>query len=169
MITITEASTADDQESLRKLLREYGEWAFGLSEIATVAPTYAGWEDELANLPGPYSRPGGRLLLARVDGAPAGCVALKPHADDEAELKRLYVRPAFRAMKIGRRLVTTLLDEARALGYRRVVLDSHRSMTSAHAIYRAAGFRDVDPPPGFPPEVSPHVVFMALELPALSR
>jgi len=166
VITIAEASTEEDYRDLRGLLREYSAWAFSLSEIATVAPTYAGFEDELATLPGAYSRPRGRLLIARVEGAPAGCVALKPHAAEEAELKRLYVKPEFRAMKIGRRLVTTLLDEARAIGYARVVLDSHRLMTSAHAIYRAAGFRDVDPPPDFPPQVRPHVVFMELNLAA---
>ena len=169
VVTIAEASTVADYDDLRALLREYGDWAFGLSEISAVAPTYAGFEDELANLPGVYSRPRGRLLIARVDAAPAGCVALKPHTGDEAELKRLYVRPHFRAMKIGRRLVTTLLDEARALDYRRVVLDSHRMMTSAHAIYRAAGFLEVDAPPGFSADLKPHVVFMQLELPTLSR
>lgn len=134
MISIGEATTEDDFDALRTLLQEYAAWASELTAGTSITPTDAAFKEELATLPGPYARPDGRLLIARVDREAAGCLALKRHGAAEAELKRLYVVPARRGMKIGRRLVTTILDEARAAGYRRVVLDSHVNLTSAHVI-----------------------------------
>ena len=125
-------------------------------------PTFDGFEEELATLPGIYAPPTGRLLLAAVDGRPAGCVALKGHDGGTGELKRLYVRPTFRGQAIGQRLVRALIAEARAAGYRRLVLDSHISMTRAHEIYLAAGFRKVATPADFPETLKPIVVFMEL-------
>ena len=94
----------------------------------------------------------------------AGCIALKPHDATTAELKRLYVRPAARGRDLGRLLVTTLLDEARAVGYRRLVLDSHHTMRRAHAIYEAAGFSYVPEPDDFPEHLRGVAVFMELDL-----
>jgi GNAT superfamily N-acetyltransferase len=106
----------------------------------------------------------GRLLLATFDEQPAGCVALKQVTDQIGELKRMYVSPNFRGKRIGWHLGKDLLDEARAVGYRWIVLDSHMSMTHAHKIYEELGFKRVAAPPMFPQELIPVVVFMECEL-----
>jgi GNAT superfamily N-acetyltransferase len=103
-------------------------------------------------------------LLATVDGEAAGCVALKSDDPVVGELKRMFVHPVFRGQRIGERLVGALFTQARAYGYKRVVLNSHRSMTKAHEIYRKLGFRIVDAPPDFSEERRQVVVFMARSL-----
>jgi len=150
--------------AVRELLREYLTWTLTLDENALRAPTFAGVYAELASLPGIFSPPDGRLLLARSDDVAAGCVALRPHHTTTGELKRLYVRPAFRGARIGQQLVERLVGEAREIGYRRLVLDSHVSMRSAHAIYESVGFRVVPTPDTFPEVLKPVVVFMECEL-----
>lgn len=164
MLAISQVGTPSEIRDVQEMLREYTAWAFTLTAESDRAPTFQGLEEELATLPGIYAPPVGRLLLAVDDGRPAGCIALKGHDAETAELKRLYVRPAFRGKELGRRLVETLVEEARVSGYRRVILDSHISMTKAHAIYLAAGFRNVGPPPDFPEMLLPIVVFMELDL-----
>lgn len=164
MLTIAQASTPEDVKEIQALLREYTTWAFTLTAHSDQAPTFQGLEEELATLPGIYSPPTGRLLLARRDGSAAGCIALKGHDATTGVLKRLYVRPGFRGEMIGRQLVTALIAEARQIGYQRLILDSHKSMTAAHAIYEAAGFRRVGAPSDFPEALKSVVVFMEMEL-----
>jgi putative acetyltransferase len=164
MLTIRQVETPDEIASVRALIREYTTWAFTLETEAVEAPTFADMEQELASLPGIYSPPSGRLLLATWDGEAAGCIALKPHHGTTGELKRLYVQPSARGHDIGRHLVERLVAEARASGYRRLVLDSYHTMTRAHALYRAVGFRDVAAPDDFPREFVPVVVFMEADL-----
>jgi GNAT superfamily N-acetyltransferase len=142
------------------------DWTKTLGFDTREAPTFDRFEEEVATLPGIYSPPEGRLLIARCDGRPAGCVALRSHDPATCELKRLYVRPEFRGRRIGRLLTERLLDEARETGYTRMVLDSLRSMVAAHQIYRALGFRTVDPPADFPEFMKPMVVFMECDLDA---
>lgn len=165
MTAIAQVTTPSQVRDVQELLREYTAWAFTLAAANEHAPTFQGLERELATLPGIYAPPTGCLLLAMEDDRPAGCVALKGHDAATAELKRLYVRPAFRGRNIGGQLVAALIGEARAMDYRRVILDSHLSMTNAHVLYRAAGFETVDAPEDFPEELKPVVVFMALAIP----
>lgn len=161
MLIISQVITMPQIESVQELLREYTSWAFAaFGDNSKEAPTFQGLERELASLPGIYAPPAGRLLLAAHKGEPAGCIALKRHDSATAEIKRLYVRPALRGLNIGRQLVSALVEEARQCGYERLVLDSHISMTSAHQIYRAAGFRMVPAPAHFPDALKPIVVFM---------
>ena len=104
---------------------------------------------ELADLPGDYSSPRGSLLLAWVDGELAGCCALRqidsvdyPNA---AEMRRLYVRKAFRRFGLGRQLAEAVLDAARAAGYHSVLLDTLDDMESARALYTELGFEEILP------------------------
>jgi len=164
MLTILQVTTPVEIQAMQALLYEYTAWAFTLAADNDKAPTFHGLERELATLPGIYTPPSGRLLLALQDDQPAGCIALKGHDAITAELKRLYVRPRFRGAAIGQQLVDRLIAEARRSGYRRLVLDSHMSMTNAHAIYEAAGFHRVSAPPDFPEALRPIVVFMEMDI-----
>jgi putative acetyltransferase len=100
---------------------------------------------ELETLPGSYAPPLGRLLLGFEDGAPAGCVALRPLDPGIAEMKRLYVRPAFRGGGWGRILAERIIAEALEAGYARMRLDTLPSMAGARALYRSLGFREIPP------------------------
>lgn len=163
-VEIVQAESPTDIGAAQELMREYISWAFTLAGDATSAPTFQGIEDELKALPGIYVPPAGRLLLAKVDGAVAGCVCLKGHDAVTSEVKRLYVRPDMRGHDLGARLIESLVEEARRAGYRRIVLDSHVSMTKAHAIYEASGFRRVAVPQEFPEHLKDLAIFMELDL-----
>jgi ribosomal protein S18 acetylase RimI-like enzyme len=166
MLTISQVNSEDQIVAVRELIHEYTAWVFTLAADSNKAPTFEGLDEELATLPGVYKPPAGCLLLAMLDGQPAGCVSLKGHDSTTSELKRLYVRPTFRGQKIGQRLVKMLVEEARQSGYHRIVLDSHISMKKAHAIYHEVGFRIVSTPDDFPENLKPIVVFMDCDLTA---
>ena len=134
--------TPEDLQITREIFREY---AHGLG----VDLSFEGFEQELASLPADYAAPRGALFLARVDGAVAGCVALRPleasDYPDAAEMKRLYVRPAFRGLGLGRQLAEAALDAARQAGYATVLLDTLDDMESARALYEDLGFEAIEP------------------------
>jgi putative acetyltransferase len=136
------ATTPEQIEQVRVLFSEY-------RAQLPVEYCFRSFDDEVAGLPGDYSPPRGLLLLATVVGQPVGCIGLRPFPHEgTCEMKRLYVRPAFRGGKLGRELGERLLDEARRLGYSSMRLDSYGSlMQAAVGLYRKLGFREVGPEP----------------------
>lgn len=135
---IIPVESAEDLASVRMLLEEY--WnSFGFT------PCFQNFSDEVAGLPGAYVPPGGRLVLAVVDGEPAGCIALRRLDDHRAEVKRLYVRPAFRGIGLGRALLERMMAEARAAGYSEMVGDTMPVMHEALALYDRMGFERREP------------------------
>lgn len=141
-VTILNAPGAEHLPALRELFEEY---AANLS----IDLCFQNFQQELAELPGEYARPRGAWLLAYVDGAPAGCCALRPldNADyaNAAEMKRLFVRKAFRGFGLGRQLADAALDAAREGGYASVLLDTLDDMESARALYADLGFCEIPP------------------------
>jgi len=135
---IVDGSTADRLPLVRTLFEEYAaSLEFGLE--------FQEFERELSELPWEYAPPEGRLLLA-VDGDDvAGCVALRKLEGDVCEMKRLYVRPAFRRSGAGRVLDEAVIAEARRAGYERMRLDTVPSMEAARALYRSLGFVEIEP------------------------
>jgi putative acetyltransferase len=141
-IDVLAAETAEQIEDARGIFREY---ATGLG----VDLCFQGFEAELSSLPGEYAPPGGALLLAYVDGALAGCGAVRPLPDvdyaNACEMKRLYVRPAFRRFGLGRLLAQRLMDRATEAGYSALLLDTLDDMESARGLYRTLGFEEIPP------------------------
>ncbi len=164
MLTIAQLSGPDDIIAARDLVTELTTWAFSLGSDHQEAPAFADLETELATLPGPYAPPKGCFLLARMGGKPVGCVAFADLGDGIVELKRMYVLPDQRGNGIGAKLVDALITQARSINARRITLDSYYTMTGAHRIYRAAGFRDIPAPAAFPEQFKGRVVFMEMDL-----
>lgn len=132
------AATGADLDAIHRLLREYAAWL-------NVDLSFQGFEEELAALPGEYAPPSGRLLVAEeADAEIAGCAALRRIDDEICEMKRLYVPERFRGSGLGRRLAEAILEEARAIGYRRMRLDTLPQMGSAHRLYESMGFREIE-------------------------
>ena len=137
-VVVSAVSSSDELAGVRALFVEYAaSIGFSLS--------FQGFDRELGELPGRYAPPTGRLLLCRVDGAVAGCVAMRKLADGLCEMKRLFVRPAFHGTGCGRRLATAIIDEARRAGYEAMRLDTVPAMRAALGLYESLGFRDVAP------------------------
>ena len=154
LLRIAEARWPDDRATVEALFREY---------VASLAEdiSFQNVDDELSRLPGKYARPGGVVLIARQGAAAAGAVAYRMVEPGVCEMKRLYVRPAFRGNGLGRELANELIEDARARGYRTMLLDTLASMASARVLYRHLGFAPVA---AYYDNPLPGVMYMALEL-----
>jgi putative acetyltransferase len=137
-LDITQARATADIAAVRELLREY-------AASLGVDLEYQGFSAELGALPGEYAPPAGELLLARVGGEVAGCVALRALDQSTLEMKRLYVRPCRRGTGLGKRLIEAAIALARQRGYAELRLDTLPSMASAQALYRTLGFSEIAP------------------------
>jgi len=154
MATIRQAQTPEDLQAIRELFAEYAV-SLGID---------LGFQDfarELSTLPGAYAPPAGRLLLGQVGSEVAGCVGLRPLEPGVCEMKRLYVRPAFRGQQLGQALAETVIAEARQLAYTCMRLDTLPTMRDAQGLYRRLGFRDI---PAYRYNPVPAAVFLELEL-----
>jgi ribosomal protein S18 acetylase RimI-like enzyme len=133
----------DAPQTVRTLFLEYTD------DLLRQKPDFAGYlaqqnyEAELSDLRHKYGPPEGRLYILWADSQAAGCIALKKLDGKSCELKRLYVRPAYRRQHFARLLVQRILDDARAIGYEKILLDTFPFLTSAIALYRSAGFYDI--------------------------
>ena len=161
--TIFQVQSEKHVKIVRELFWEYLTWAndmndqtFGIRlDIATML------DEDMADLE-KFMPPYGRLLLSESNGFVAGCICLKKLNASIGEVKRLFVRPAFRGRGIGKKMVKKLLDEARQIGYKTLKLDSTRYMVDAHDLYRSFGFQEIEPYPEseIPEEYHAHWVFM---------
>ncbi len=131
-------AAAQDLEDVRILFGEY-------SRLVAEALCFQNFDQELEALPGLYAPPGGVLLIARDGEAAAGCVALRQLDAGSGEMKRMYVRDAYRGSGLGRRLALAVVEEARTRKYGRVVLDTLPKLAPAIALYRDLGFRETGP------------------------
>jgi ribosomal protein S18 acetylase RimI-like enzyme len=132
------ANLPDEVPAIRELFREY-------AALLGIDLCFQRFEEELAGLPGAYAPPRGRLLVAEQESQLAGCVALRPLDAGLCEMKRLFVRPAFRGQGIGRLLIEHLLIESTMAEYKRIVLDTLPVMVEAIALYRVLGFEVIEP------------------------
>lgn len=147
-------SNADDMPVVRALFEEYAaSLGFDLC--------FQNFDEELSSLPGAYAPPGGTIIAVFVGGEAAGCVALRRIEGSVCEMKRLYVKPAFRRRGLGRALAVAVIEFARAAGYERMRLDTLASMTEANALYGSLGFTECESYRFNPCE---HPVFMELTL-----
>jgi GNAT superfamily N-acetyltransferase len=134
---IIRAQSAENIEHARQLFKEYAAWL-------EIDLCFQNFDKELASLPGAYAWPDGRLLLVLVDTQLAGCVALRKIGDGTCEMKRLFLRQAFRGKGLGRKLAEAIIQEARQIGYQRMRLDTlPPKMIDAIAIYHSLGFKEI--------------------------
>lgn len=137
-IDIAQVRTKEDIDLVGELFREY-------AASIGVDLEYQGFRAELETLPGQYAPPSGDLLLAKVNGEVAGCLALRSLTQSTLEMKRLYVRPSGRGTGLGKRLVESAISIARRRGYKELRLDTLASMAAAQRLYSTLGFVEIPP------------------------
>lgn len=154
-IKIISAIAPEQIETIRTLFTEYQRWLnFSLC--------FQGFDQELAQLPGKYAAPGGRLYIADYHNKTAGCIALRPMKDDGVcEMKRLFVREEFRGQGIGKILAEKILEDAKEIGYHTMRLDTLQRMETARALYKKLGFVTI---PAYYNNPMEEVVYMELKL-----
>lgn len=139
MVKLFEAESPTHLAQARELFLEY-------ARSLSFSLCFQNFDKELAELPGAYAPPEGRLLLAEFESQLAGCVALRKLGNDICEMKRLYVRPQFRGKRLGRALAERIISEAQQIGYSRMRLDTVEPvMKDAVAMYRRIGFQEIAP------------------------
>ena len=168
-ITVTDATSDEQLDAVRTLMRSFVTWhrERHVDDLHLIDRYFDGaaFDHEVADLPGKYARPAGRLLLASVDGRAAGCVALRSLGDGSSEMKRMFVDPAFRGRGVGGALAVQVIDEARSAGYQTMRLDTSVRQLEAIRLYERLGFTRIGPYYDLPAELVDWLVFMELSLP----
>jgi GNAT superfamily N-acetyltransferase len=167
-VQIVSAESRPQLAAVTTLLRDFVRWqryryAMDLWFVDAYFES-AAWEDELAHLDQKYAAPDGALLLALQRGVPAGCIAMQRLGSDTCEMKRLFVRPEFHGLGIGRQLVQSLLDLAAERGFTTMRLDTGLLQREAQQLYLSFGFHVIPPYYECAPEVRAHLVFMERSL-----
>jgi GNAT superfamily N-acetyltransferase len=124
-------------DEVRKLFLEYAQSLY-------IDLSFQDFSKELDMLPGKYTNPDGAMVLAFVDGNPAGCIALRKLSKEVCEMKRLFVRDSYQGLGIGKELVKRIIEEGRKLGYHYMRLDTLPTMNKAQAMYVSLGFYDIE-------------------------
>lgn len=149
------ASSQERLEDVRTLFLEY-------ANSLDVDLCFQNFDEELSNLPGDYSLPGGALILALDNDTAIGCIALRRITAFICEMKRLYVKPASRGSGVGKLLVESILERARILGYRTIRLDTLPQMKIAISMYRKLGFKEIE---SYRHNPEPEALFLELDIP----
>ncbi len=134
-ITIQKIASLEDLEEIKSLFREY-------EKFLGVSLCFQNFEEELAKLPAKYAEPEGSIFLAKVDGVSAGCIALWKLEEGVCEMKRLYVKPDFQGIGLGKKLAQTIIEEAQNKGYKKMKLDTLRRLESANHLYKSLQFTE---------------------------
>jgi len=166
MFEILKAESGDNLEQARILCREYAEFLKSCFhervELPSFKEYFKNYEQEIDNyLPGRFCHPKGCLLLAKNKGKPAGCVGLMDLGNSICEMRRLFVRPKYRGLGIGRALAKAIVEQGRNMGYALIRLNTNRRMPVADKLYRSLGFKEIAPYEHF--EVD-GMIFMELKL-----
>jgi GNAT superfamily N-acetyltransferase len=157
---LLQSQTPEQIDQVRDLFREYADWL-------KIDLCFQNFEAEVAELPGDYAAPAGRLLLAYDNAQLAGCIALRRFDERTCEMKRLFVRDEFRGQGLGHQLIAAIIQEAKQIGYRYMRLDTlPPKMNDAIKLYRSYGFREIDPYYNNP---VPGAMFMELDLRNISQ
>lgn len=128
----------DRLDEVRTLFREY-------HKMLGIDLGFQNFDEELATLPGKYLPPDGRLYVIYLEDKLAGCIALRRYDATRCEMKRLFVRPQFRGLRLGRILAERIIEDAKAIGYQAMVLDTLKTLESAVTMYRRMGFEEIAP------------------------
>lgn len=167
-VEVTVPSTPTELDAVRDLIRAFVAWhrQRHTQDLDLIDAYFdaAAFEAELAGLPGTYAPPRGQLLLATVDGRPAGCVALREIDADDCEMKRMFVYADLHGRGVGRALGEAVVQEAKAIGYKRMLLDTSIRQDEAQSLYGRLGFRVIPPYYDLPENLRSWLVFMELPL-----
>jgi GNAT superfamily N-acetyltransferase len=166
-IRIVNAISKEELDQVRQLFREFVKWHLerNKEDVALLGEYFgAPFEEELRLLPGKYGKPKGSLLLAYCNGEPAGCVALREIDKQTCEMKRMFVHTQFHGKGVGRALAAKIIEEARAMGYQTMKLDTSFRQTEAQKLYQSMGFRKTSAYYELPKKVEDWLVFMELKL-----
>ena len=167
-IKILDATSEEQLNQVRDLINAFVKWHLQrhLDDKKLINEYFdsKSFEEELTSLPGKYSMPEGRLLLALYNGQPAGCVALRLSDDHSCEMKRMFVYPEFHGKGIGRALAKAIIDEAKKIGYTNMKLDTSMRQMEAQKLYQSFGFKNIKAYYDLPGKMKNWLVFMELKL-----
>lgn len=137
-IEINKITSSQDLEDVKQLFREY-------VEFLQVNLDFQDFESELDKLPAKYAEPEGTIFLAKINNQPAGCIALWQLEEGVCEMKRLFVKPEFQGLGLGKNLASRLMEEAKIKGYQLMKLDTLKRLESANYLYASLGFLETEP------------------------